>query len=138
MKVDIKNVEKRVGKMLRKRTLHGVALTVTFSEEESAIITERKLQKDVILERPPSADMNVEKELNRSMVGKLAKLAIQGTDGFTPNLTISKLLAGTDTHYYETPLEAKNYADELREKLPEFKAYIMENAEVGQDDSFEL
>lgn len=138
MKVDMKNVEKRVGKLLRKRTLHGVALTVTFSEEEMAIIQERKLQKGVILQRPPSADMDVEKELNRSMVTKLAKLAIKGTDGFTPDLTISKLLAGTDTHYFETPILAKEYADELREKLPEFKAYIMDNAEVGEDESFEL
>lgn len=138
MKVDLKNVEKKYGGMFSRKTLHGVALNVTFSEEERAIIQERGLQKDVILERPASADMDVDKENNRSMVGKLAKLAIKGSDGFTAHLTVSKLLAGTDTHFYQTPLEAKNYADELKEALPQFKAYIMENAEVGQDDSFEL
>lgn len=138
MKVDIKNVEKKTGGFFSKKTLHGIALNVTFSEEEQAIIKERRLEGDVILEREHSADVDVEKEANRSLVGKIAKAAMQGTDSFTPHLTIHKLLAGTDTHFFDTPLEAKEYTDKLKETLPGFKNYIMENAEAGQDDSFEL
>ena len=138
MKVDMKNVEKKVGGMFSKKTLYGIELTVTFNEEERAIITERKLADVNILEREFSADFDVGKEANRSLVGKIAKAVVSGTERLNPNLTIQKLLDGPDTHFFLTPIEAKNYTVELREKLPEFKDYIMNNAETGKDDSFEL
>lgn len=138
MKIDIKSVEKKSGGMFFKKTLHGVALTVTFSEEERAIIRERRLENDIILERGYSAEVNVEKVANRTLVGKIAKAAIKGVDSFTPDLTVHKLLVGTDTHFFHTPLEAKDYTDELKAKLPDFKVHVMENAAAGEDQSFEL
>jgi len=138
MKIDIKHVEKSRGLIFRK-TLHGVALTVQFSEEERQIIKQRRLQNDIILERGVPADVDAQKVQNRGLAKSLATAALKGRDALHYDLTINKLLSGTDTFFFETPLEAKSYEADLREKLPQFKSYILENAEIEQkSDSFEL
>jgi hypothetical protein len=138
MKVDIKNVEKKHGGMFSKKTLYGVELTVTFTEEEKAIIEERRLAKDIILERSLSADKDEFKEANRGLMSKLATAALSGSEALHPHLTIAKLLKGPDLHFFNTPLEAKDYTDTLKAQLPNFKAHVMLNATTGKDDSFEL
>jgi hypothetical protein len=138
MKVDIQHVEKSQGLIFRK-TLHGVALTVRFSEEERQIIQQRRLQNQMILERDIPADVNPEKVANRGLVKSLATAAINGRDSLHYHLTIGKLINGTDTYFFDTPLEAKEYEAELRERLPKFKEYLTENAGIDQkSDSFEL
>ena len=73
------------------------------------------------------------------MMKKLATAAIKGVDGLHYHLTINKLINGTDTYFFETPLEAKEYDATLREKLPQLKEYILGNAEIEQkSDTFEL
>jgi hypothetical protein len=138
MKVDIKHVEKSQGLVFRK-TLHGIALTVTFTEEEKQIVRQRGLERQTILERDPPADVDADKHANRGLVKKLATAAISGIDANHFGLTIGKLMKGTDTYFVRTPLEAKQYEEDLRENLPVLKSFITENAGIEQkSDSFEL
>lgn len=138
MKVDIKPVEKTLG-MIRKTTLHGVELTVIFSEEEKAVIEERGLFRVTLMERDVPADVDPEKVANRGLVKKIAIAAVSGTDALTYDLTFMTLLNGTDTYYFFTPLDAKAYIAELKEDiLPKTKQYLELNAEAASEDSFEL
>ncbi len=138
MKVDIQHVEKSKG-MVFKKKLHGVALTITFSEEEKAIIEQRKIGGDIIVERGVPADVDVDKHENRGLMKRVATAAVKGADANHFHLTFNKLLRGTDTYFFETPLEAKEYEQVLREKLPEAKEYIMANQAIDQkSDTFEL
>ena len=137
MQIKIEHVEKKQG-LIFKKTLYGVALTINFNGEEEGIIEQRKLQKDVILERGIPADVDADKHSNRGIVKVLATAAVKGMDANNFHLTINKLMVGTDTYFFETPLEAKQYEAELKELLPNFKEYIMGNAELGGSDTFEL
>ena len=138
MRVEIKHVEKTQGLIYRK-TLHGVALTVTFSEEEREIIKARRLERTCIIERGAPADVDAEKHARRGLTRKLATVATGGYDALNFDLTIAKLLRGTDTYYFDKPIEAKEYEAEIRERLPTLKSYIQENEGVAEkSDSFEL
>jgi len=138
MKVSITHDEKKTG-MVFKKTHYGVALTVRFSDEERAIIEARKLLHDIILERGCPSDVDPEKHEDRGL-GKMVLTAVtKGADANHFHLTINKLMKGTDTFWFETPIEAKSYEKLLKtETLPELKEYIMGNAEMGTGDSFEL
>ena len=57
MKVTINHVQKSTG-MIRKTTYHGVSVKVEFNAEELAIIRERHLEPDIVMERGYSADLS--------------------------------------------------------------------------------
>ncbi len=137
MKVNIKHVEKKKGMVFSKK-LHGVECSLQFNDEETAIIDERKLKNQLLLERDWSADVDGEKQESRGLVSLVAKAAIQGAGANHPHLTIGKLARGADTHFFDTPVEAKMYAEELKDALKLCKGFIEGNAEAGTDDSFEL
>ncbi|PLX32676.1 MAG: hypothetical protein C0605_17630 [Hyphomicrobiales bacterium] len=137
MKVSITHEEKSQG-LVFKKTLHGVKLSVQFNDEETAIIEERNLKEDIIIERGAPADVDAEKHANRGLVKMVATAAIKGRDANHFHLTINRLMNGPDLYFFETPLEAKEYEMLLKEKLPEVKEYIMGNQEMGEDSSFEL
>ena len=138
MRIDIQHVEKSKGLVFRK-TLHGVALTVQFSGEEEAIIKTRRLGNDVIVERGAPADVDAEKHASRGLMKKIATAAVKGMDGNNFHLTATKLMRGTDTYFFNTPLEAKEYEEHIREVLPNFKEHLLGNAEIAnKSDSFEL
>ena len=137
MKVDIKHVEKSQGLVFKKK-FHGVALTVTFNEEEKAIIEKRKIGLDIILERDTPADVDGEKHESRGMMGKIGTAMLKGKDANHFHLTLNKLLKGTDTYWVATPADAKGYEQDLRQRLPVIKDFIMENANAGEGGSFEL
>lgn len=124
MKIDIEHREETSG-WINKKTYYVVDLRITFSEEEMQIVKQRKLENVVILERGVPA--NRDRSKFRGM-----------EDVF--DLRIGKFARGeSDSYAFATPLEAKEYDAELREKLPELKSFIMENAEIEQkSDSFEL
>ena len=125
--------------MVFKKTLHGVELSVQFSNEEHAIITERKLNRVVLMERGAPADVDAEKHANRGLMRKIATAAVSGIDANHFDLTFGKLLMGPDTYFFETPIEAKGYIEELKEEvLPLTKAYLEGNKEAADADSFEL
>lgn len=138
MRVNIEHGTETKG-LIRKTTFHLVALTVEFSEEEKAIIKERKLERDLILERGVPANVNEEKHESRGLLSKVVTAAVKGRDANHFHLTIGKLLNGTDTYALATPLEAKEYEAELKDKLVTLKGYIVGNAGVEEKtSSFEL
>lgn len=141
MKVTINHVQKTSG-LIRKTTFHGVAVSVSFSAEELAVIQERQLEKDVVLERGYPADMSdgqIEKHENKGLGGKLLKAAVSGSDALHFHLTVNKLMKGEDVYFLGSPMEAKGYEDELKEKLVMLKGWIVGNAEVEKETAtFEL
>lgn len=141
MKVSIQHKEKTQG-LLRRSTLHGIEVHVTFSEEERSIINARGLKYDSVFERGFSADVpptKAEKQANRSLGRALLNAAVNGKDANTTNLTINKLMQGPDVFYLTTPLEAKEYEAALTDRLVGLKDYIMANEGVEEkSSSFEL
>lgn len=141
MKVSIEHLEKTVG-MLRKSTLHGVQVHIQFSEEEQSVIEQRDLKYDIVLERGHSADVSdskAEAKENRGLGKRLLVAAISGKDANTTDLTINKLMQGSDLYFLTTPLEAKAYEDELKNKLVQLKNYIVGNEGIAETStSFEL
>jgi hypothetical protein len=141
MKVTINHVQKSAG-MIRKTTFHGVSVLVQFNAEELAVIAERKLGHDIVLERGYPADMSdmaAEKHANRGLGRKLLTAAVSGKDANDFHLSVNKLIKGEDTYHLGTPMEAKAYEDELKEGLVKLKNWIVGNAEVETETaSFEL
>ena len=137
MKVSIKHEEQKKG-MLFKKTLYSVVCDVQFSEEEKQIISSRKLEHDIILERDPPADVDAEKHASRGLGKKLMTAAVSGRDANHFHLTINKLLRGPDSYALQTPIEAKAYEDELVDRLRDLKGYLEGNAEVAGETAFEL
>lgn len=122
MRVSINHHAMTTGLILKK-TYHAVTLQLTFSNEELAIIKQRRLENDVILERDIPADVKPSSVANPDIF----------------HLTIAKLVRkGEDTYVTNSPLEAKMYEEKLVERLQLLKQYIMGNAETGQSKTFEL
>ncbi|MCO4839134.1 MAG: hypothetical protein KC447_03325 [Rhodobacteraceae bacterium] len=141
MKVTINHVQKTAG-LIRKTTFHGVALKVEFNTEELAVISERRLGHDIILERGYPADMSdmaAEKHANRGLGRKLLTAAVSGKDANDFHLSVNKLIKGEDVYHLGTPVEAKEYEDELKDGLVKLKNWIVGNADVEKETtSFEL
>ncbi|MEM6913753.1 MAG: hypothetical protein AAF511_07225 [Pseudomonadota bacterium] len=141
MKVTINHVQKTTG-MIRKTTHHGVAVKVEFNTEELTVIRERRLERDVVVERGYSSDVSDSAALrseNRSLGGKLLKAAVSGADSMSTHLTVTKLMKGEDVYFHPTPVEAKEYEALLKEGLVTLKAWIEGNAEVEKETAtFEL
>lgn len=141
MKVTINHVQKTSG-MIRKTTHHGVAVRVEFNAEELAVIRERQLEKDVIMERGYPSDMSdaaIERHANKGLGKKLLTAAVSGADALHFDLTVSKLMKGEDVYHLSTPMEAKNYEAELKEGLVKLKTWIEGNADVETETAtFEL
>ena len=140
MKVSLNHTEKKTG-MIRKTKHYGVTVKIDFDATETAIITERKLGKDIVLERGYPSDMSegeIEKHANRGLGKKLLTAAVSGTDANGFDLTVNKLMKG-DTYHFSTPVEAKEYEAALKTALVRLKEWIIGNEGIEQkSDSFEL
>ena len=134
MKVSISHGEKSKGLIFTKR-FYTVTIKVQFSNEELAIIDQRKLKNIVVLERDCPPDEKHFKEK-----GKMTRIATNLANGFQNpyNLTIGKLVKGPDTYTLVTPADAKNYEHEFTEMLPTLKGYVDMNAAIGTSKQFEL
>jgi hypothetical protein len=133
MKVTINHVQKKTG-LIRKTTFHGVSVKVVFNTEEQAVIRERKLEKNVILERGYPADMSdmaADKHANRGLGRRLLTAAVSGADANDFHLSVNKLMRGEDVYFLGTPMEAKDYEEQLKEGLVKLKNWIVGNADVG-------
>jgi len=141
MKVTINHVQKSTG-MIRKTTHHGVAVKVEFNAEELAVIRERRLERDIVVERGYSSDVSdraAMKNENRGLGGKLLKAAVSGADSLSTDLTVTKLMNGEDVYFLGTPVEAKEYEALVKDGLVNLKDWIEGNAAVEQEtSSFEL
>lgn len=124
MKVDIEHREgkKKIG-LFKSVDVYYVLLTVEFSNEEKATIKKRKLEQRVVLERrPPFYRGNKD-----------------DTIADVYDITIGRLLEGTNTYGLPSPSDAKDYEAELLPKLQRLKAFIIENTEVEtHKKTFEL
>jgi len=141
MKVTLNHVQKTTG-LIRKRTHHGVSVRVEFNAEELAIIRERNLEPDVVVERGYSSDISdskAEAHANRGLGRKLLAVAVEGADANFTNLSVRMLMKGEDVFFLETPMEAKDYEAHLKEQLVKLKGWIEGNAEVEKETAtFEL
>jgi hypothetical protein len=141
MKVTINHTQKTAG-LIRKTTFHGVSVQIEFNAEELAVIHERRLGGDIILERGYPADMSdgaAEKHANRGLGRRLLTAAVSGADANNFNLTVNKLMKGEDVYFLGTPMEAKEYEESLKNGLVNLKGWIVGNAEVEKSTtSFEL
>jgi hypothetical protein len=141
MKVTVNHVQKTSG-LIRKTTFHGVSVKVEFNTEELAIISERKLGHDIVLERGYPADMSdmaAEKHANRGLGRRLLTAAVSGKDANDFHLSANKLIKGEDIYFLGTPMEAKAYEEELKDGLVKLKTWIVGNSEVETETtSFEL
>lgn len=125
MRVNISHSEKSKG-LLKKTTYYIVSCDVQFSEEELHIIKTAGLNKTIVMERAVPADQSN------------SKLAHDVADVF--NLRIFNLMEKKPNEYVlATPGEARQYEEELKERLRMLKEYIDGNQEGGREDSsFEL
>lgn len=119
MKIDIKHSTHTTG-LIFKKTFHKIDLLVELTDEEKAIIKERKLEKHVIMELPDPASFE-------------SKNNDWGFD-----LTFGSLLSGKFWYDVNTPAEAKAYQEKLIEKLKVAKDYLQNNATTAEDTSIEL
>lgn len=141
MKVTINHVQKSAG-LIRKTTFHGVSVQIEFNSEELAVINERRLGHDIVMERGYPADMSdmaAQKHANRGLGRKLLTAAVSGSDANDFHLSVNKLMKGEDVYFLGTPAEAKAYEGELKNGLVELKGWIEGNAEVEKETAtFEL
>lgn len=116
MKIEIKTGVITVG-MLKKSKFQEVKLFVELTEEEKSIIKEYNLENHVIMERdaPASSDSK-----------------------FEFNLTFKSLVQGSDEYNLPLPLYAKNYIEQLTERLKWAKSFLDGNATLPQGVTMEL
>jgi hypothetical protein len=127
MRVSIEHREKTSG-LFMKTTQYEVLTRVDFSDEELAIIRHRKLEKTIVLERSPDR-----RHASKFSQQELVELATEW------HLKISSLMKrNPDVHTLDTPIEAKQYEQELTDALRQLKAYIEGNAAVAGATTFEL
>ncbi|WP_156788496.1 hypothetical protein [Roseobacter sp. CCS2] len=113
-----------------------------FNAEELAVIQERNLAGDIILERGYPADMSdmaIEKHASRGLGRRLLTAAVSGADANNFDLTVNKLMKGPDLYHFAKPVEAKEYEEVLKAGLVTLKDWIVGNVEVEKETaSFEL
>lgn len=116
MKIEIKTGVATVG-MLKKTKVQEVNLFVELTEEEKAIIREFDLGSYVIMERnsPATSDSNI-----------------------PYNLTFRHLVEGSDKYNLHLPINAKNYVENLVERLKWAKGYLVANSTQAEGVSLEI
>ena len=99
MRVNIEHYETKTG-IFKKVTHYGVAVTVTFSEEEKSVIKSRKIEKTIVLERRMGSMSGLDEKWD---------------------LTIGMLVSGACKTTFFTLAEAKQYDANIRDALVDLK-----------------
>ena len=122
---------KEVTRGFFKKKIHiEVLSTVTFSEEELAIINSRKLKDFTVWDRKP--DFVDSDSIPRAELDKIVEAGRY-------TLTVGKLVKGKpDSYTCASPVHAKNYEQELTAKLKELKEFILGSATVAKSKTIEL
>jgi hypothetical protein len=92
------------------RTRYQVVASVQFSPEELGVIKKLRWKNALLLKRQP--DNRGAKGLTEAELAQLSNVW---------NLTLDKLLKGDDVYTLDTPMEAKEYEEELMEALRNLK-----------------
>lgn len=116
MKIEIKTGITTVG-MLKKSNFQEVKLFVELTEEEKSIIKEYNLGNYIIMERDAPASSEAK---------------------FKCNLTFESLVEGSDKYNLLLPLHAKNYIEQLTERLKWAKSFLDNNATLPQGVTMEI
>jgi len=122
---------KEISRGLFKKKIHiEVLTTVKFSDEELAVINNRKLKDFTVWDRKPDfvdSDSIPQTELDK----------IVEAGRYT--LTIGKLMKGKpDSYTCASPVHAKNYEQEFTAALKTLKDFIAGNAEKPESKMIEL
>lgn len=115
MIVTIRHSTEQTG-MLTKTTHYCVEVKAQFSQEEAHIINKIKMGELVIMDRDPSS------------------FSPPGVPGVP--LTLQHLIIG-NKYGFHAPLAARDYASELKDKLPNVKRIIMGNADIPEEERIE-
>jgi hypothetical protein len=75
--------------------------------------------------------MAADKHANRGLGRRLLTAAVSGADANDFHLSVNKLMRGEDVYFLGTPMEAKDYEEQLKEGLVKLKNWIVGNADVG-------
>ena len=127
MRVSIEHSDKAVG-LLRMVNQIQVTTTVQFSEEELAVIRDRRLKDYIVAERVPDS---------RTASKFDAEYAASIADGW--HLRVKDLMKGKpDSFLFDTPVDAKIYEERLKEALKALKSFIEGNAATAEATTFEL
>jgi hypothetical protein len=113
MKVDIRQKEQK--SLFGKVKGYSVYVEVAFSEEEKAIIRQKKIEKIGAF------------EINDKTMGKFV-------------VSIKDLMKQSWGNTFDTPIEASHFTKYLKDKIKELKEFIDDNAYVKENtsESFEL
>jgi hypothetical protein len=127
MRVSIEHSDKAVG-LLKRVNQVEVTTTVQFSEEELAVIRDRRLKDYIVAERVPDS---------RTASKFDAEYAASIADGW--HLRVRDLMKGKpDRFTFDTPVDAKLYEERLKEALKTLKSFIEGNASMAEATTFEL
>lgn len=125
MRVSIDTEEKAKG-LVFKTTYYYVNVSVIFSEEENATISQRKLKDYIVLER----EWDAEKGPKFANDPKWMEIG--------QHLRIRTLTAGTDSYACVDPVRAKEYEQKVVEALKNLKNFFEQARDVGESKTFEL
>lgn len=117
MKIDIENGTTTTG-LIFKKTFYKFELKIELTEQEKAIIKERNLKNQVILELP----------MPRSMADV----------GGNWDLTFGDLLNGRFYYDANTPSQIKDVQELVIKKLKVAKEYLIDNETVAENRSIEI
>lgn len=116
MRVSFEHKEITKG-LFKKKVYIEVRTTVQFSDEELAIIKNRKLEDFIVLERDP--DLIDPRGKDKESLDLCIREGVF-------NLTIGKLMKGkSDGYHTSSPVHAQSYEDKLTAKLKELKDFIV-------------
>lgn len=122
MRVKVEHYEAAQHGIFRSSYFYEVRLEVQFSEEEKAIIKERRLENILLIDRdaPPTVNPKRVKHPHQFY------------------LTVGDLLKGPDIFHFLFFHEAQNYQERIRLELANLKMHMEEAAEGLQDEEYEL
>jgi hypothetical protein len=112
-----------------KKTTHiEVLTTVRFSDDELAIIANRKLKDFTVWDRTPDF---VSSSYSADQLKGMVEV------GFF-RLTVAKLLKKPDSYTCASVVHANNYEEEMTAKLKQLKEFIAGNSAIAKPKTIEL
>jgi hypothetical protein len=129
MRVSINTEEKSKGLIFRK-PYFSVNVSVIFSEEEKAIILQRKLKDYIVMLR--------DWDITRMNEGLAARAPEFWASLGKPDLSVRHLMEGVDRYGLPDPVRAKEYEQSLVDALKTLKSFFEGSKTVGEAKTFEL
>ena len=137
MRVSIKYDERAAGIIFHRTDIYQI-WTIEFSDEEKAIVRQRRLGNVTIHNMwiyPVLISPIIKQEPLFSKLPLIGPVFVRAK----PNVTVSDLLAYRVFIYkWSTATEAKEFEQEICDNLEALKDMIVHNKDVGRDTVFEL